>query len=143
MIGQTLLYKYRIEALIGEGGFGEVYKATHIHLNALRALKVLQRSNDGVGSNIYAHYSQRFQLEAQIGDRLDHPNAIRVYDFEESKGILVLVMEYAPGGSLTDLIEHVQQESKLIPIDDALRYTLEAAEGLSALHKMDMVHHAI
>ena len=42
-IGQVLLNKYHIEALIGEGGFGKVYKATHLQLNALRALKVLPR----------------------------------------------------------------------------------------------------
>ena len=143
MIGQVLLNKYRIEALIGEGGFGKVYKATHIQLDTLRALKVLLRSNAGVDSNIYNQYSQRFQQEAQIGARLDHPNTIRVYDFEHVKDTLVLVMEYAPGGSLADLIELAQQEGKPIPIKEALLFTRGAARGLAALHQMDMVHRDI
>jgi eukaryotic-like serine/threonine-protein kinase len=48
--GEILLEKYRVEALIGQGAFGEVYRVTHLSLNVPRALKVLRRDTPGVGS---------------------------------------------------------------------------------------------
>ena len=79
--GEILLNKYRIEALAGQGAFAHVYRATHLSLNAPRALKVLRRDAPGVGSADYAEFQARFQQEAQIGAKLDHPHVIRVYDF--------------------------------------------------------------
>ncbi len=143
MIGQVILNKYRIEALIGEGGFGKVYKATHVQLNALRALKILQRNNAGVDSNIYNQYLQRFQLEAQLGAQLEHPHTIRVYDFEQFEDTLMLVMEYALGGNLAYLIERARKQREPVHVDEAVRYVREAAEGLEALHQMDLVHRDI
>jgi len=83
--GQTILNgKYRIEALIGRGAFVEVYQATHLELGAPRAIKVLRRDAPGLGSDDFADYRRRFRLEAQLGAQLDHPNVVRVYDFEET-----------------------------------------------------------
>lgn len=61
--GQIILDTYRIEALVGRGAFAEVYHATHLSLNAPRALKVLRRDAPGLGSTEYSDYPQRFQLE--------------------------------------------------------------------------------
>ena len=66
--GDLLLNKYRIESLIGQGAFGEVYLATHLGLKQPRALKILRRDAPGVGSTEYNDCQARFQL----GAKLDH-----------------------------------------------------------------------
>ncbi len=95
--GDTLLNKYRIERLLGRGGFAEVYLATHLQLSAPRALKVLRRDAPGLGSSDYRFFEERFQLEAQLGAMFDDPHIVRVYDFEHDEETLILAMEYCPG----------------------------------------------
>lgn len=138
--GDLLLKKYCIEALIGQGAFATVYHATHLALNAPRALKVLRRDAPGVGSTEYADFHTRFQLEAQLGAKLDHPNIIRVYDFEQDKKTLILVMEYAEGGNLAGRIQRAREKDQLIPIDEAIQIGIDVAQGLRALHAMDAIH---
>lgn len=138
--GQILLDKYRIESLVGRGAFAEVYRATHLSLNATRALKVLHRDAPGVGSTEYSDFRQRFQLEAQLGAQLDHPNVIRIYDFEQQHDTLLLVMAYATGGSLAERLTELHKTNVLMPVDDVLHIALDIAEGLAALHGLDAVH---
>jgi eukaryotic-like serine/threonine-protein kinase len=138
--GQTIANKYRIEKLIGQGAFGVVYLATHIELNARRALKVLRRDAPGIGSTIYDQGRQRFRQEAQLGAMLDHPHIIRIYDFEEYDGELLLAMEFAPGGSLGQLLAETRREGQKIPVDRAVQMALELAAGLAAIHARDVIH---
>lgn len=99
-LGETILNgRYRIEAFIGDGASAQVYRATHVDLQTLRALKVLRRDAPGMDGRRYSTFRQRFQTEAQLGARLDHRHIIRVYDFEQSEEMLAMAMEYAPGGS--------------------------------------------
>jgi len=136
----TLLNKYRIEALIGRGAFAEVYRARHLALNAPRALKVLRKDAPGLGSTEYSDFHARFQLEAQLGAKLDHPNIIRVHDFEQDDETLILVMEYAQGGSLSEKLAAARERDDLIPIDEAIQIASDVAQGLSAIHALDAVH---
>ena len=71
--GETLLEKYHIEKHLGQGAFGDVYLVKHIRLNVQRAIKVLKRNGLGVGSSDYHQAQVRFQLEAQLGARLNTP----------------------------------------------------------------------
>ncbi|MBC8255115.1 MAG: protein kinase, partial [Ardenticatenia bacterium] len=129
--GQMVLGgKYRIEELIGEGAFAEVYRATHIKLGVTRAIKVLRRARPGVGSTIFQGFRERFALEAQLGAQLDDPHLIRVHDFEEEEDTLHLVMEYAPGGSLATRIA----EWGPLPVDEVVQIGLDVAKGLATLH---------
>jgi formylglycine-generating enzyme required for sulfatase activity len=138
--GDTLFNKYRLERLVGEGAFGAVYLVTHLKLDAPRAIKVLHPGPAGAGSTLLGEARQRFLLESQLGARLNHPNIIQVYDFEEVEDSLVLVMEYAPGGSLADRLSRLESIGRVMPVEVALKILSETAQGLAALHRLDVVH---
>jgi serine/threonine protein kinase len=135
-----LLNRYRIERLIGAGAFAEVYLAIHLALHARYALKILNK-DAGLGSTLFADYIQRFRLEAQLGAALDHPNIVRVHDFEQEGDLLILRMSYAAGGSLARRLDAIRSKVKPpMPIDEAVRIARETALGLAALHELDAVH---
>lgn len=142
-----LLDKYRIETLLGQGAFGEVYRVTHLGLNVTRALKILRRDIPGIGKTEFNEGKTRFQLEAQLGAMLNsltpHPNLLQVHNFEQAGDLLALEMEYAPGGSLAERLDHARKQNASIPIDEALQIALDIANGLSALHSRDIVHRDI
>jgi len=141
--GTILFEKYRIEKSIGTGGFAEVYLATHLHLNAPRALKVLTREGE-VTTGVLGKVAQRFRLEAQLGARFaQEPHVVRVFDFEwdPDQGLLVLVMEYLPGGSLKDRLRQAREQGmKGLSVEDVTRTAYHAALGLAALHQIELVH---
>ena len=132
--------KYRPIALIGEGAFGRVYRVEHLGLKAERALKVLRRDEPGIGPGLFAEMRQRFQFEAQLGARLDHPHIVRVHDFEQDGDVLILVMEYCPGGSLASRLEEMRQKGQVMDVMETLRLGWEISQGLQALHELDIVH---
>ena len=139
--GQLILNgKYHIDAFVGQGAFAEVYCATHVSLQAVRALKVLHREMPGVGSTDFRDYQSRFQLEARLGAEQNNPNLIQVFDFEQDGEALVLVMEYAAGGSLADRLLQLRRANQPMPIDEVLKVALDVANGLAALHNRDIVH---
>jgi len=135
--GDIVLRDYKIEAFIGEGGFGEVYRALDIHLQQSYALKIIRHSLE-MDDAYFEKARQRFMLEARLGARLNHPNLIRAVRFapEETSGLLVLVMEYASGGSLADKIK----SDPPLQVSESLQIARQVAAGLSALHAQDVVH---
>jgi len=139
-----LLDKYHIEKTLGQGAFGEVYLVTHRVLGVARAVKVLKRDTPGLGSRDYSEAQARFQLEAQLGARLNtplaHPHLLQVFDCILSEEISLLEMEYAAGGSLAARLQAERDASQLMPIEAALQIALEVAGGLAALHAKDMIH---
>ncbi|MCW1967110.1 MAG: serine/threonine protein kinase, partial [Anaerolineae bacterium] len=123
--------KYRIEAYIGAGSFGQVYKARHVRLDTLRALKVLHPEMTGVGSTALNDYKKRFDLEAKLGAKIDHPNVVKVHNFEaDAAGALLLEMEYVPGGTLADLLKQGPA-----PIERVLAALRDGLAGLTAMHE--------
>ncbi len=138
--GDILLGKYRIDRFIGAGAFAEVYQATHLRLNAVYALKVLRRDESGLGSSEYGRWVERFRQEARLGAALKSAHIVPVYDYEEEYDLLILRMDYLPGGSLADRLARLKAEDKLMPGKEALRIAVEVAQGLAAMHDKDVVH---
>jgi len=126
----TRLGPYEINALIGQGGMGEVYRARDGTLNRDVALKVLPesfaRDPDRLG---------RFKREAHTLASLNHPNIAAIYGFEESNDTPALVLELVDGPTLADRIAH-----GAIPIADALSIARQITEALNAAHEYGVVH---
>jgi eukaryotic-like serine/threonine-protein kinase len=100
LVGQVLAGKYRIDDKIDEGGMGCVYRATHVLMEKVIAVKVLHPAL-AADDKIVA----RFTREAKAASRISHPHAINVTDFGESEnGIVYLVMEYLRGRTLKDIV---------------------------------------
>src|SRR3989442_129226 len=91
-VGQQL-GSYRIIRLLGTGGFAEVYLGEHMRLNTQAAIKVLH-------TQLTEKEMGEFLNEARTIARLDHPNIVRVYEFDVREGVPFLVMTYAPNGTL-------------------------------------------
>jgi predicted Ser/Thr protein kinase len=96
MMDNLLNQRYRLDAEIGRGGMGVVYRAHDMLLDRTVAVKVLTRR--GLGSQGRA----RLLREAQAAAKLNHPNIVTVYDAGETDGLPFIVMEYIPGASLHD-----------------------------------------
>ncbi|HEX8720421.1 MAG TPA: protein kinase, partial [Pyrinomonadaceae bacterium] len=100
LVGQVLAGKYRIDEKIDEGGMGCVYRATHVLMEKVVAVKVLHPAL-AADDKIVA----RFTREAKAASRISHPHAINVTDFGESdNGVVYLVMEYLRGRTLKDIV---------------------------------------
>jgi formylglycine-generating enzyme required for sulfatase activity len=142
--GDVLLDKYRIERLLGQGAFGEVYLVTHLALGVPRAIKILRRDAPGVGNGDYQDVESRFRLEAQLGARLNspspHPHLLQVHDLHLAEDLLLLEMEFASGGDLSRRMQQAAKAGQIFPLGEALRISQEVASGLAALHAMDIVH---
>ena len=136
----VILQKYRVEAMVGQGAFADVYRATYLESNTLCALKVLRKDAPGLGSTEFGEYQNRFSLEAQLGAKLNHPNIIKAYDFEKDSENLILVMEYAAKGSLGQVIDQMRRNNKQMPVKNTLNIILQISNGLAVLHDLDVVH---
>jgi len=124
--------RYTIEALIGEGGMGRVYRAYDERLDRLVAVKIVAQGG-AVGENIEA--KKRLVREARAASKLDHPNVVSVFDVGETAEGPYIVMELVPGPSLRELID-VDAASQ----GDRVRILRDAANALVAAHDAGIVH---
>ncbi|WP_314171813.1 serine/threonine-protein kinase [Streptomyces winkii] len=122
--------RYRTLELLGRGAMGEVWRAEDTALGREVAVKLLleQVAMDNA--------AERFRHEAQTAARLNHPNVVAVYDFDEEDGRAYLVMELVPGRSL----RHELAARGALDIDEVRRTGAQAAAGLAAAHAHGVVH---
>jgi hypothetical protein len=122
---------YTIESLLGSGGMGAVYLATHERLGRKVALKVItpDRAED-------QDFRARFLRESELAASLDHPHVIPIYDAGEVDGVLYLAMRYVRGPSLQALIK----ERGSVPPAETLRIAEQVAGALDAAHRTGLVH---
>jgi serine/threonine-protein kinase len=127
-VGETF-ERYEIEALIGRGGMGEVYRAVDTRLRRKVALKVLRAdrgSEDAVA---------RLYREARAAAVLAHPNTIAIHDIGEADGIFYIVMELVTGMPLLAYVGDVR-----VPASRKLAWLVDVARALSAAHKAGVIH---
>jgi serine/threonine protein kinase len=129
MIGRTL-GPYEVLAKLGEGGMGEVYRATDTNLKRDVALKVLPAL---VASD--PERLARFNREAEVLAAINHPHIAQIYRLEKSGETTALVMELVEGEDLSQRIARGP-----LPLDDALPIAKQIAEALEAAHEQGIVH---
>jgi serine/threonine protein kinase len=135
-IGVILDGKYRLDAKIGVGGFGAVYRATHLNLNRPVAVKVLHNNIH----NTTPENLERFRQEGVSACSVSHPNAVAVLDFSITQdGHAYLVMELLDGRSLSDEL----QERFVLPFERCAEIILPVCDVLSEAHASGIVHRDI
>jgi eukaryotic-like serine/threonine-protein kinase len=132
-IGTLLDNKYRLKEKIGEGGYGTVYKATHIEIDNTVAVKILHPHLASDKITI-----ERFRREARAAAQIRHPNAVVVTDFGVTKdeGTAYLVMEFLEGIDLRSKIK----EKKQLNFQEAILIIAQACEAVHAAHLKGIIH---
>ncbi len=132
MIGKSLR-SYRIEAKLGAGGMGVVYKAVDARLGRTAAIKILSTAA------LNADRERRFVQEAKAASSLNHPNIVTIYDIDtqevDGKPVQYIAMEYVAGDTLDHLIGR-----KGLRIREVLKYAAQIADALAAAHAAGIVH---
>src|SRR5450432_873119 len=130
-IGTLLADRYRIDALVGEGGMGKVYSAEHVLMRKRLAVKVLHRE-----LTLVPEVVARFEREAMAAANIEQPNVAAATDFGKlPDGAVFLVLEFVSGRSLRDEIAHGP-----FLVDRALHVARQIAAALAAAHQQGIVH---
>ena len=125
---------YRIEAKLGEGGMGAVYRARHIKLDKLFALKILPRHLTDQPVLV-----ERFEREMKAVGKLEHPHIVRASDAGQVDGTHYLVLEYIEGQDLSKLV----REHGVRSVAESCELIRQAALGLAHAHQHGLVHRDI
>jgi predicted Ser/Thr protein kinase len=129
--GRLIAGRYRIIALLGKGGMGEVYRADDLTLGQAVAMKFLPEeatSHEGM--------LERFKNEVRIARRVSHPNVCRVYDVGDVDGATFFTMEYVDGEDLASLLRRIGR----LPSDKAVEIARQICAGLAAAHTKGVLH---
>jgi serine/threonine protein kinase len=137
LIGKRLDH-FRIDALLGEGGMGAVYRAYDVNLARPVALKVMHPH-----LTRQPEFQQRFLQEAQAAARLSHPSIVDIYHFGRKHDLLYMAFEYVDGNSLGAYIGHMYRNNQMIRLDETLDLLAQVAEGLDYAHRQGVVHRDI
>jgi serine/threonine protein kinase len=129
--GILLSGRYRIIALLGRGGMGEVYRADDLTLGQPVALKFLPHE-----AALDQGLLERFHNEVRTARRVSHPNVCRVYDIGEVDGHNFFTMEYVDGEDLASLLRRIGR----LPSDKALEIARQLCAGLAAAHAKGVLH---
>jgi tetratricopeptide (TPR) repeat protein/tRNA A-37 threonylcarbamoyl transferase component Bud32 len=121
---------YEILELLGIGGMGVVYKARHIGLKRLVALKMMKRSGHMDGQRL-----DRFRLEAESLARLQHPNIVQIFEVGEAGAQPFIALEYVDGGSLASLLA-----ANPLPAHESARLSAMLTRAVHAAHEQGVVH---
>ena len=132
LVGTVLDGSYRIDGLLGEGGMGAVYQATHLRLDQRVAVKVMARE---LAANPEA--LERFRREARVTSGLGHPHIVHVSDFSVTpSGEPFLVMEYLDGEDLDRRLRRVGR----LPAANVVHIVKQVASALAVTHAKSIVH---
>src|SRR5262249_55196318 len=121
---------YEVLEELGRGGMGVVYKARHVALKRIVALKMILAGGHASEADL-----ARFLAEAQAVARLQHPNIVGVYEIGEKDGLPFFSLEFVPGGTLAKRLAGTP-----LPPRDAARLTVTLAGAVQAAHEAGIVH---
>jgi serine/threonine-protein kinase len=133
-VGQTLVDRFVLEAELGHGGMGQVFRANDQRLHRRIALKIIKKDPDASPEE-WADAKARMLREARAAAALDHPNAVAIYDLGEVDGMPFIAMEFVPG---TDLRRYVADKETAWALK--LRWLVDVAHALAAAHDAGLVH---
>ena len=120
---------YRLVALLGQGGFAEVYLGQHMRLELQAAIKALHTQLTG-------QEAEHFYQEAQTIAKLTHPSIVRVFDYDVQDGVPFLVMDYAPNGSL----RRRYPKGSVVPLAQIVPSVKQVAAALQYAHDHKFIH---
>lgn len=130
----VLAGRYRVERLIGEGGMGDVYLATHLKIDKPVAIKVLAPEQMRRPRTV-----SRFLQEAKAASKIRHDNVVDITDFGEAEGCAFFVMEYLDGEDL----HHLLKRETRISLARAQAIAAQLLGGLAAAHEAGIIHRDI
>ena len=128
--GSLIAGRYRIVALLGRGGMGEVYRADDLSLGQQVALKFLPQSVSDEQT------LERFRNEVRIARRISHPNVCRVFDIGQTDDLIFFTMEYIDGEDLASLLRRIGR----LPSDKAAEIAGKICAGVAAAHDKGILH---
>jgi serine/threonine protein kinase len=132
-VGRKVLGRCVLLRKLGQGGYGAVYLGWSLKFEIQVAVKCMlpPESPDEREQSV-----ERFLREARAAARLNHPHLVRIFDVDEHRGLLYQVLEYAERGSVWDLV----RSKGRLPVPEALRIVLAAAQGVACAHRAGIVH---
>src|SRR4029079_19175659 len=122
--------RYRLVALLGRGGMGEVYRADDLTLDQSVALKFLPHGRDD------AQQIAQFHNELRVARQVSHKNVCRLYDLGEANGRRFLTMEYVDGEDLSSSLRRFGR----MPPDKAVQIARQLCAGIAAAHEKGVLH---
>ncbi len=131
--------RYEIRAIIGEGGFGQVYRAYDPKLERTVAVKELLGARKSADPSQYAEHLARFRLEYRVQSQFKHPHIVAVHDLVEHDDNEYLIVELMEGGTLRELLE---REGPLSP-QRVMQLGSELCQAIAAIWARDIVHRDI
>jgi len=137
-INRTLNNRYVIQAMLGQGGMSAVYKANDPNLKRVVAVKLI---HSHLATD--ASFITRFEEEATAVARLRHPNIVQVFDFNSDGGVYYMVLEFIPGETLQEHLKRLNKSGRKMPIEDAIRYTVNICDAMGYAHKQGIIHRDI
>jgi len=137
LTGKTI-GKYRLVEKRGQGGMAQVYKAYQAELDRYVAVKVIHPNLTGDEA-----FAARFRREARAVAALDHPNIVRVYDFDTDNGLAFLVMEYLEGISLREKLRELSCRDERMELEEVEHIVCALCDALDHAHRQGMVHRDI
>ncbi|MGC2673155.1 MAG: serine/threonine-protein kinase [Candidatus Acidiferrum sp.] len=129
--GEIIAERYRVVAMAGRGGMGEVYRAEDLKLGQLVAIKFLPEALSQDAAAL-----ARFHSEVRIARQVSHPNVCRVFDIGDADGVPFLSMEYVDGEDLASVVRRI---GRLSP-DKATEVARQICAGLAAAHERGVIH---
>lgn len=130
LVKGTKLGPYEIQAPLGAGGMGEVYRARDTRLDRTVAIKILPAH---LAADVAAR--QRFEREARAISSVQHPNICVLHDIGHQDGTDYLVMEFLEGETLADRLRKGP-----MPLDQVLKHGMEICDGLEKAHRSGVIH---